>query len=224
MKFRLLVVLLLVASNLFAQPGSWTVINADMKINNSWGIFAETQLRSTNFYNNFFYYEFKGGATYKVSKNLSVSGGLGVYQTYSQTGNFKQPKVNDEFRTWVQMSLSQSVKRLNLDHRYRAEQRWTSTGFRHRFRYRLNATLPLNTKSIQQKTIYLNCSNEVYFTTRSPYFVRNRFILGCGYVFTKMFTFQAGYVHQLDISTTTNTDKNYFQTSFLFDLDWSNKE
>lgn len=217
------VIILLSSSSIKAQTGSWTVVNAEMKLTDKWNAFTEAQLRSSDFYNNFFYYEIKGGVGFQLSKKVSVLGGLGIYQTYSPVGNFKHPKVNDEFRTWLQASLGQNIKRLKLEHRIRAEQRWTSSGFRHRFRYRLNTTLPLNNLRLVPKTVYLNSSDEVYFTTRSPHFIRNRFFIGCGYVFTESFTLQAGYVRQLDITSSDKLDKGYFQSSFLFDLDLKTK-
>ncbi len=65
-KFRYL--LLLTGFLGFSQNdiGSWNTTNFNFKINNKWQVFAESQLRSLKFYDDFHYYEFKGGATYKI--------------------------------------------------------------------------------------------------------------------------------------------------------------
>ncbi|MGH2566193.1 MAG: DUF2490 domain-containing protein, partial [Ginsengibacter sp.] len=196
MRLRLLVLVYFFSTNLIAQTGSWNIISVKLKINEKWSVFTEAQLRSLSFYDELFYYELKGGASYKLSKNISVTGGLGIYETYSPGGNFKNPKVNDEFRTWLQLDMTQDIKRLMIEHRYRVEQQWTSNGFHHRFRYRLNATLPIAKGNIEPKTFYLNSSEEVFFTNNSPYFIKNRFFAGCGYVFTQLFTCQTGYMQQ----------------------------
>lgn len=200
-----------------------SLINTKIKLNDNWSLFTEVQLRSMSFYDDFSYYELKGGANLKLSKNISLTAGLGTYQTFLPTGNFRTPKVNDEFRTWLQLNMNQNEKRLKLDHRYRVEQRWTSDGFRHRFRYRLNASLPISKKTIVPGTFFLNSSNELFFTTRAPYFIRNRFFAGCGYVFTETFSCQTGYMKQTDFSTSDKTKKGYIHISLLFNLDWNSK-
>lgn len=212
--------MLLSASSIKAQTGSWNILDAKIKVNKNWSVFTEAQLRSLNFYDAFYYYELKGGATFQLSKNVSVTGGLGTYQTYSPGGNFKTPELNNEFRTWLQLDMAQEIKRLRIEHRYRIEQQWASDGFHNRFRYRLNATLPIAKKNIAPKTFYVNSSEEVFFTTNSPYFIKNRFFAGCGYVFTKLFTCQSGYMQQFDILTTDKIRKGFFQVSFLFELKW----
>ena len=115
------------------------------------------------------------------------------------------------------------LKRLKLEHRYRAEQRWTSDGFRNRFRYRINSALPLNNKKIEAGTYYLTASNEIFFTNRAPYFERNRVFLGAGYEFSPFFTLQAGYLHQFDYKISDETGKNFLQLSFLFEMQWKKK-
>lgn len=205
------------------QTGSWNILNGKLEINQRWNIFAEAQLRSLRYYDDFHYYELKAGATYQFSKSFSLSGGFGIYDTYSPGGNFKSPMVNDEIRSWLQLSMTQYEKRLKFDHRYRAEQRWTSNGFRNRFRYRLNAVLPLRKKKVEPRTFYLNASNELFFTNRAPYFERNRVFVGGGYEFSESFTFQLGYLNQFDYRINDETGKNFIQLSFLFDFNWNKK-
>lgn len=205
------------------QTGSWNILNGKLEINQRWNLFAEAQLRSLRYYDDFHYYELKGGATYQFSKTLNLSAGFGIFDTYAPGGNFKTPMVNDEFRSWLQVGMTQYEKRLKFDHRYRAEQRWTSNGFRNRFRYRLNTVLPLKKMKVEPRTFYLNASNEIFFTNRAPYFERNRVFLGGGYEFSESFTFQLGYLHQFDYRINDETGKNFVQLSFLFDVNWNKK-
>lgn len=50
--------------------GSWNVLNLKYNVNEKWSMFTEAQLRSLKFYNNFHYYEYKGGFNYKKDKML----------------------------------------------------------------------------------------------------------------------------------------------------------
>ncbi|HRE37524.1 MAG TPA: DUF2490 domain-containing protein [Chitinophagaceae bacterium] len=223
MRHTFFFIMLLYIQPIMAQMGSWNIVNAKLDLTQKWNLFGELQLRSLKYYNDFHYYEVKGGASYAISKGTSVSAGFGIFDTYSPGGNFKTPMVNDEWRTWIQVSLTQYEKRLKLEHRYRAEQRWTSNGFRNRFRYRINTALPLNNKKIEPGTYYLTASNELFFTNRAPYFERTRIFIGGGYEFSHLFTLQAGYLHQFDYRINDETGKDFFQISLLFELKWKNK-
>jgi hypothetical protein len=204
-----------------AQLGSWNILNAKLELNSKWNVFGEAQIRSLKFYDDYHYYELKAGATYQFSKTFSLTAGGGMYDTYAAGGNFKTPMANDEFRSWLQLTMTQVEKRLKFEHRYRAEQRWTSNGYRNRFRYRLSATLPLKKKKIEPKTFYLNASDEIFFTNKAPYFERNRLFLGGGYRFSNFFTLQTGWLSQFDYRINDESGRNFFQLSFL--LDFKNK-
>jgi len=208
----------------FAQPGSWNILNAKLRMNQKWSLFGEAQIRSLKFYNHFHYYEIKGGAEAKIDKNFSVAFGLGNFDTYSQGGNFKEPMVNDEFRTWIQLSMHQQLKRVKFEHRYRAEQRFTLFGYRNRFRYRMSVVIPVKALSVQPKSYYINLSDELFFTNRAPYFERNRFFAGGGYVFSEKFTIQTGYMRQFDYRINDETGDSFFQISFLLQSGFLKKE
>jgi hypothetical protein len=208
----------------FAQTGSWNIANLKINLNNKWSLFAEAQIRSLRFYDDFHYYEFKGGASLKLDKGFTLSAGLGNFDTYREGDNFKTPMQNDEFRTWVQLSMSQNVlQRLKFEHRYRAEQRFTLNGYRNRFRYRLNTVYPLSKKGMEKKSGYLTAANEIFFTNRAPYFERNRLFAGAGYILSDAFTLQAGYMNQFDYRINDETGRNFLQISLLFELDWKKK-
>jgi Protein of unknown function (DUF2490) len=203
-----------------AQTGSWNIANLKVTLNDKWSLFGEAQIRSLAFYDNFHYYEFKAGASYSLGKNFSLAVGLGNFDTYAAGGNFKTPMQNDEFRTWVQLTMSQYLQRLKFEHRYRAEQRFTLNGYRNRFRYRLNTVLPLNSPKVQAGTFYLTANDEIFFTNNAPYFERNRLFVGGGYEFTDAFTLQAGFMNQFDYRINDETGRNFLQVSLLFDLDF----
>ena len=120
--------------------GSWNIINIRYNAFNNWSVFGEAQLRSLKLYDNFHYYEYKGGVQFKAHKSLSLVLGAGSYQTYKEGGNFVEPKNNNELRIWPQILVFQSIGILKLEQRYRAEFRFTNNGYKNRYRYRLGAS------------------------------------------------------------------------------------
>ncbi len=200
--------------------GGWAIVNAAINPNNRFSYFVEAQTRSQNVTKDFYYYEIKGGVAYNIKKKFSFLIGMGNYRTYTYPGNYKSPVVSKEFRLWQQLSLTNNIDRLKLEHRYRVEQRWINSDFKNRFRYRLNAVVPINNSTVIPNTVYATASDEVFFTSKSPYFERNRFFAGAGYQVCKLFAFQAGYMLQFDYNKVTNgVRKGFLQTSLLFYLD-----
>ena len=168
-----------------------------------------------------FYYEMKGGVSYYFSKNFSVLVGAGRYITYSDPGTFTKPITGNEFRLWQQLTMNNYLAQVKFEHRYRVEQRWFKTGYRNRYRYRLNAAVPLGHKKIEPGTFYLSAFNEVFFTNKAPYFERNRFFSGVGYQFNNYITLQPGYVYQFDYRNSVGAGKHFFQLTLMFDIDGS---
>lgn len=200
----------------FCRTGTWNIVYLKVNTSKKWSFFGEAQLRSLKAYTHFHYYEFKTGVSFSLKKNLSLTSGLGNYNTYAEGGNFKRPMVNKEFRTWLQLSTKQNYGRLTIENRYRAEQRWTSQGYRNRLRYRVNAMVPLNNQTIKKGTIYSMLWDEIFFTDRVPYFERNRWFVGIGYEINQSIAIQTGYLHQFDYKLNDETGRDFLQLSILF--------
>jgi Protein of unknown function (DUF2490) len=216
----------LVGSTASAQSslGSWNIFSAKASLSEKWGAFAEGQIRSLQFYNNFHYHEIKGGITYSLDKDFSFTVAGGKYDTYLEGGNFVTPKASDEVRLFEQLTMSQYVHRVKFEHRYRAEQRFTQNGNRNRFRYRLQAVLPLKSQKVKPNTFYLSASGELFFTDTPAYFERLRIYGGAGYQITDNFGIQMGWLHQFDYRLVDETGKDFFQISFLWNLKLHKKE
>lgn len=208
---------------LFAQGqntalGSWNILNLKYSFDEKWSVFGESQLRSLKFYSNFHYYEYKGGINYKVHKNAKLTLGAGSYQTYKEGGNFVLPKNNAEFRLWPQLILSQSIGKLKVEQRYRAEFRFTSNGYRNRYRYRLGLSYAFGKERNDYKPFQINASNELFFTDKEPYFERNRLLFSFNYKPSKVTTVQIGYLHQFDYRINDETGRDFFQIGYFIEL------
>jgi hypothetical protein len=198
--------------------GSWNIFNIKYNHREEMSLFVEGQIRSLSFYNDFHYYEYKGGVNYKLNKSVQFSLGAGSYQTYREGGDFKLPKNNDEFRLWPQLILFQSVGSLKIEQRYRAELRWTSNGYRNRFRYRLSASYPFGNTSKGYNRFLASVSNELFFTDKEPYFERNRLQLNLNYKLSEYTTLQLGYLQQFDYRINDETGRDFLVIGFYHEL------
>ena len=200
------------------ELGSWNILNLKYNLNDKLSFFGEGQLRSLKFYDDFHYYEYKGGVNFKAYKNVTFSLGAGSYQTYKEGGNFVLPKNNDEFRIWPQLILYQSVGQFKIEQRYRAEFRFTSAGYRNRFRYRVGLSYPFGKEQDKYKPFQISASNEIFFTNTEPYFERNRMLLALNYKPSKATTVQIGYLHQFDYKINDETGRDFFQLGYFIEL------
>jgi Protein of unknown function (DUF2490) len=207
--------------NSFGQTsslGSWNILNVKYNINNKWSVFGEAQLRSLQFYNQFHYYEFKGGVNFKIQPNVTLTLAAGDYNTYKEGGNFKLPKNNDELRLWPQVVLAHSVWKLKVEQRYRAEFRFTNNGYRNRFRYRLGLAYPFGSEKKGFKQYQFSTSNELFFTDKEPYFERNRILFALNYKPSKHSAIQIGYLHQFDYKINDETGRDFLQMGYYIEL------
>jgi hypothetical protein len=198
--------------------GTWNILNLKYNNNNKISFFGEAQLRSLKFYNNYHYYEYKGGINYKVHKNVMLTLGAGSYQTYKEGGNFVLPKNNDEFRIWPQVILSQNIGKLKIEQRYRSELRFTSSGYRNRFRYRLGVSYPFGKERNEYKPFQISASNEIFFTDKEPYFERNRMLFAFNFKPSKATIIQIGYLHQFDYKINDETGRDFFQIGYFIEF------
>lgn len=211
----------LLLTNGFAQTyelGSWNVLNLKYNLNEKFSLFGEAQLRSLRFYQNYHYYEYKGGIDYKIHKTVKLTLGAGNYQTFKEGGNFILPKNNNEFRLWPQLTLYQDINKFKIEQRYRTEMRWTSQGYRNRFRYRIGISYAFGKEKQDYKPFQISLSNEIFFTDKEPYFERNRMQMALNYKTSKHITLQIGYLHQFDYKINDETGRDFLILGFYYEL------
>jgi hypothetical protein len=110
-----------------------------------------------------------------------------------------------------------STKRRS-EQRYRAEFRFTSNGYRNRFRYRLGLSRPFGKERDEYKPFQIGVSNEIFFTDKESYFERNRILLAFNYKPSKTTTLQIGYLHQFDYKINDETGRDFLQIGYFFEL------
>lgn len=199
--------------------GSWNIVNIKYNHDTAWSAFGEAQLRSLKFYDHFHYYEYKGGINYRYNKQLQLTLAAGSYQTYREGGNFVTPKNNDEFRLWPQVLLNQTIGKIRIEQRYRAELRFTSAGYRNRFRYRVGVSYNFRKRNNTPSKYQISANNELFFTNHEPYFERNRSQVTIIYKATKHVALQIGYLHQFDYRINDETGRDFLTIGWYYEID-----
>lgn len=204
--------LFLLSSSLGAiDLGTWNILNVRYKINDRLSIISEAQIRSFQFYHQFHYYEYKASFQYQIHPNFSTSLGIGDYDTYSEGATFQNPKNNDELRIWPMIRYTQTYGLFEFENRFRTEFRFTSNGYRNRFRYRIGLAYSLRKVSNALKNVKLNLSNELFLTNKDPYFERNRILALVNIKTSKNTDIQIGYVHQFDYKINDEIGRDFLQ-------------
>lgn len=227
---RFLTALLVTFSSIFIysqeHPSNFTAITLNYKFHPKFFLFAEGQLRSIADFSYPDYYELKGGIGYNISKNHKPLIGLGRYVNYTDHTMSKE-----EFRIWLQDVYELRSGRVKFENRVRVEQAWFHEPLkdnrftRNRYRYRLNITVPLNSKEVKQGTIFANAYDEIFFISpMKPTFARNRVYGGLGYQVDKTFGIAAGYLWQREFEAKGNKNIHFIYLNLNINLDGTGHE
>lgn len=201
--------------------GSWNILNLKHGLNKQWSLTAEGQLRSLKFYNHFHYYEVTGTASYQPTPALRWTLGGGSYQTYGEGGDFVRPKNREEWRLWPQVTLFQPLRRVNLEHRYRWEMRFTDKGYRNRYRYRFGVAVPIGQSKKEFPPLQVTGTGEIFFTDRAPYFERLRVMAGLNYRFSRYAAIVTGYLYQYDFKLTDEIGRDFLVVGLYYEINRS---
>ncbi|QKJ28321.1 DUF2490 domain-containing protein [Mucilaginibacter mali] len=221
--FLFLIALSFTATAQTTKTGTWGIFTALMPGDSvhRWGGYAELQLRANGAFSQFQYYETKAGISYDLDKYFTALIGGGRYTTYDYN-NLGAGPTTIEARLWEQMSVSQYLYRIKLEHRYRIEQRWLNGIYRNRFRYRLNLFVPLNNTKIEAKTYFISVFDEIFLNNQEPNFERNRISAALGYQFDKKWIVQAGWINQYNYVPNLSNAKNNIMLMLMYRINRKN--
>lgn len=160
----------------FAKPSSllWVNTYGNIKLNDKWFIdnqfhfrFQETD--QVPVVGQFAQFYARQGVGHIFSKSFNATAGT-VFRLDSNPNEiaFDEVKRVSEFRLWHQYQFAIPMNRLYVYHRLRLEHRW-SKGFnedseyffRNRFRYMFNVKIPINSRRLEEKTLYIAPEAEI---------------------------------------------------------------
>ncbi len=191
-----------------SDTGNWFIYFGNQKINQKWNWHNEVQYRNFNFIGDTNQLLLRTGIGYNLSENNdNVLLGYGFINTQNYVPNSDSKTQTNEHRIYQQFLTKQTFGRLNIQHRYRIEERFLKDDFQMRFRYFLGINLPINKPKLEKNAFYLVAYNEVFVNKNKPLFDRNRLYGALGYVIDNNFKIEAGFMAQ----TLENTNRNQFQ-------------
>jgi len=208
MKFFISFALCLISFTAFNQQqtanqfNSWWTYGGNHKLSDKWSVHTLYSHRRNGFVSYLQQSLMRVGLNYHLDENLIVTSGGDWVITYPY-GEQPIAKTTTTYRSFEQLVLKNKINRFYFKHRYKVEQQYTDLGNKyklsHRFRYRLAVNIPLNNKTITDKTFFLSFFDELFLNfgknANGYYFNQNWAYLGVGYKFNKT-TIQLGYMNQ----------------------------
>lgn len=156
-------------------------------------------------------------------KNAPLSVGMGYMYLQLQPFTSADQTVkadNRENRLYQQVISTQKIGRARLLHRYRIEERWstTSPNFKLRFRYLASLRVPLSKRSITDYHWYATIKDEIRISDQPNPFDSNRVWGGLGYIFNKNLGGELLWMTQFDGGQNRS---NYVAFILRHDFGWS---
>ena len=200
MKKLVLVFLILLPHCIFSQEsnlGNWMLYLGNVKLQNEWNWHNEVQYRNYNAINDLEQLLLRTGIGYNLTEgNNNILLGYGYILSQNYVGGLDEKVSINEHRIFQQFITRQNIGTVAVQHRYRVEERFVEKDFRVRLRYFLSLNIPLNSKEIVDKTLYLSAYNEIFLNTTANAFDRDRLYGGLGYRFSKVVRMELGYMNQ----------------------------
>ncbi len=231
----LIIVFLLFLGNpqIFAQKQiddqlhGWVVYQGNHKLNKQINVHTEYQWRRANGFSEWQQSLARVGLDYQFNKALTFSGGYAWVVSYPY-GSQPIAMQTNENRLWEQVNLVQQLNKLQIQHRYRLEQRWIDTVFRQRIRYRAQVIIPLQAAYLTKGNgLFLNVNDELFLGfgngIEKNILDQNRFITALGYRFKPDFNIQFGYLNQMVFKANgIQIERNHtLWTSVVYNLNFS---
>jgi len=225
------------------QNHAWVTYLENHKLNDRFSLHTEYQWRRADGFNGWQQSLARIGVDYSILPNLSLTAGYGWIISY-QYGDQPISHQFNEHRIWQQLNAKTKFGRIELQHRYRFEQRFLENYtknqdgtftkatdlFRQRVRYRAMVLIPLSRKEMLDNTLFMNLNNEVFIGfgkgIGKNILDQNRFNLALGWRCNKNFNVQIGYLNQIIVKTDgIRMEKNHtLVIATIYNLDFSKKK
>lgn len=210
------------------QFHAWSVYQGNHHLSEKWDLHTEYQFRRADGFAVWQQSLARIGLDYKLNPAVTISSGYGQIISYPY-GTQPIAHQTNENRLWQQLILKQPIGKIQVQQRYRLEQRWVDAQFKQRIRYRAQVLLPLQ-KSFtdQKKGFFINMNDEVFLGfgkgIGKNILDQNRFITALGYQFNKDFNIQLGYLNQFVIKADgMHMERNHtIWSCVVYNLDFKN--
>ncbi len=177
--------------------GSWMAYLGNQQIGKGFNWWNEAQYRDYRFIGDLQQVLLRTGLGYNLAdNNFNVMLGYAYVYTESYLPGKAEKIAFSEHRIFQQLLTRQHLGKVNIQHRYRLEERFFEEDTQFRLRYSLALQYPINQENLKKGCFYLAASNEFFLNLASPHFDRNRLYGGAGYVLSTYVRAEAGVMRQ----------------------------
>lgn len=223
----------------------WFAYVGTFKLTDKWDLHTEYQWRRDNFVTNWQQSQIRAGLTYNLNKQVAFHGGYSFINTYPY-GDYPIASKGypyPEHRVYEQVVLKNPIGKLDIQHRFRLEQRWVGKMktaatvadrgveewiYTNRFRYMCRLNYPLKGNAIENKTPYIGAFQEIFVSfgknVKSNLFDQSRSSVLFGYKFNPLLKLELGPFAQIQQQggwITKNSKQEaviQYNTGFLFNV------
>lgn len=193
----------------------WFQYDGDHKLGKRWTLHTEYQIHRVHFVRDWQQRLARIGLAYQVLPRVKVSTGYTSFITHPY-GDYPTADMGMPFperRLYEDVQLSDTVGRVILTHRFRLEQRWLgqllgdgsrtvqSWQFQNRIRYQLEATVPLQGRTLDDHEWFASAFDELFIgfgrEVGNNVFNQNRISAGLGFQVNDDFQVRLNYLYQI---------------------------
>lgn len=193
----------------------WYVYEGDHRLSNRWEFHTEYQWRRVEFIRSWQQSLARLGVAYQLFPQIKIATGYTSFITFPY-GDFPAADTGEPYperRFHQDVQLSDTIRNIPLQHRFRLEQRWigqlqetpgkavTSWEYQNRIRYQIAAIIPMQGSTLENQEWYLNFFDELFIgfgkNVGQNIFNQNRISGGFGYQFTDNFRVELNYLYQI---------------------------
>lgn len=210
----LLTFVLIVPASAFAQQKTvrhsdqqWVQYYNQLKLNPRWTLMTDGGFRWSDKFSTKALFIARVGMAYKINSHMRVAVGVASTGAYSSSSFSKL-----EYRPYQELFASYKYNQLNLQHRFRLEERYfknvvdgdlqTGHNFNFRLRYQIATNIPLAKLSADHpnRMLLLGIGDEIFINAGSEIvnniLDKNRIIIGPAVQFSRELTIALSYTHQ----------------------------
>ena len=199
MKKKLLIILFLInilpVKSQENDVGNWLIYFGNKDLNSKLNWHHEIQHRNYNLFGELEQLLIRTGLGYDLNGDNNILLGYGFIDSRNRIIDSSETLKINEHRIYQQFISKQAIGKINIQHRYRFEQRFIEDDFKLRYRYFLSLRIPLLKTN---KKYYISAYNELFINgTRENIFDRNRIYGGLGYSLNSNIKLELGYMNQV---------------------------
>jgi hypothetical protein len=225
------------------QENAWLMYFGNHRISDRWGIHTEYQWRRADGFEHWQQSLLRIGIDYYAKNGLQHTAGYAWIKSF-QYGDQPIAHSNNEHRIWEQIITKSKFGRVDVQNRYRLEQRfienWVKDSegvyaqdgfyFRQRVRYRLLLTMPISRKEMADKTLFIAAYDEPFMGfgkgIGKNILDQNRIYCALGWRFNASCNIQLGYLNQYIVKKDgIAAERNHtLQAAITYNIDCRGKE